>query len=145
MEEVQKAAAAVSPDDKKKAPEPHKAEFTNHGLITIDDYKFPHAIFVFDQSQTELGFETAFNKIALHLGLIEKPDIGMTILISPQWIMVAQLTGPYCSYYGMPAYFDGFAYAGIVNMQTTIKEWPATAGLVNDELKIFECMEKSCK
>ena len=70
MEEIQKAAAAAATEDKKsqekkdKPLESMKADFTTSGLLTIDEYKFPHAIFVFDSPQNELGFETAFTKCA---------------------------------------------------------------------------------
>lgn len=47
-------------------------------------------------------------------------------------MFIATLTAPYTHNQGMPVYIDGYAYAGIFNIQTIEKEWPATAGLVND-------------
>jgi len=45
----------------------------------------------------------------------------------------------------MPVYADGYAFAGILNVQVTEKEWPATAGIVNDELTPFQILEKSAQ
>jgi hypothetical protein len=40
----------------------------------------------------------------------------------------------------MPVYVDGYAYAGLFNIQVVEKVWPATAGLVNDQKKLFEIL-----
>jgi len=43
----------------------------------------------------------------------------------------------------VPVYVDPYAYCGILNIQTTIKEWPATAGLHDDTLSPYEILERS--
>lgn len=58
-------------------------------------------------------------------------------------MFVATMTGPYIQNKGMPVYLDGFAYAGLFNIQTVEKEWPATAGLEHDEKPLFELLEIS--
>jgi len=40
-------------------------------------------------------------------------------------------------------YVDGYFYAGIMNIQVVEKQWPATAGIVDDQLKLFEILEMS--
>lgn len=30
---------------------------------------------------------------------------------------------------GVPLYLDGYAYAGVINIQTVTQTWPATAGI----------------
>lgn len=68
----------------------------------------------------------------------------MTLIVTPNWMFVAALTGPYCHHNGYPVYPDGYTYAGLANIQNTEKEWPATAGLVEKtELSLFEVLEKS--
>lgn len=48
-------------------------------------------------------------------------EVGLTIIISPNWMFVATLTGPYTKHNGLPVYVDPYAYVGIVNIQNTIK------------------------
>ena len=55
----------------------------------------------------------------------------------------AVLTGPYAEFRGMPVYVDAYAYTGVFNIQVTEKQWPATAGLVDDVLFPYEVLEKS--
>ena len=46
----------------------------------------------------------------------------------------------------MPVYADGLAYTGIFNVQVSVKEWPATAGLVDKtDLTPYEILEKSSR
>jgi len=40
----------------------------------------------------------------------------VTILVTPKWMFVATLTGPYTKNKGLPVYVDGYAYAGILNI-----------------------------
>lgn len=78
------------------------------------------------------------------LGLDRLPEVGVTIIVTPKWMFVATLTGPYTHHQGMPVYIDGYAYTGIINVQNTEKDWPATAGLVDKtELTPFEILEIS--
>ena len=58
-------------------------------------------------------------------------------------MFVATLAGPYTTHKNMPVYLDGYAYAGILNIQETEKVWPATAGLAKHDLDLFEILEKS--
>jgi hypothetical protein len=40
----------------------------------------------------------------------------MTIIVTPKWMFIAALNGPYTTFRGMPVYADGYAYAGLINM-----------------------------
>jgi len=61
-------------------------------------------------------------------------------------MFLASLTGPYAENQGMPVYADGLAYTGIFNVQVSVKEWPATAGLVDKtDLTPYEILEKSSR
>ena len=66
-------------------------------------------------------------------------------MLTPKWMFVATLTQPYTHNKGMPVYLDGYAYAGIFNVQLVQKEWPATAGLIDDEKPLFDLLEVSSK
>jgi hypothetical protein len=45
----------------------------------------------------------------------------------------------------MPAYVDPYAYVGVFNIQITEKIWPATAGLIEDQLTPLQVLEKSAE
>lgn len=78
------------------------------------------------------------------LKLYDKPDLGLTVLLSPKWLFMSVLTGPYAqSDHDFPCYLDGFAFAGLLNIQTISKKWPATANLVDDKISLFGAIEKS--
>ena len=49
-----------------------------------------------------------------------RPDVGVTVMVSPRWVFVGLLTQPYTiATLGTPVYLDGLAYAGLVSLQTT--------------------------
>ena len=43
---------------------------------------------------------------------------------------------------GLPVYHDGFAYSGIVNLQTINAKWPATAGKNEEQHTIIGSLNK---
>lgn len=75
------------------------------------------------------------------LQLDEYPDTGVTLIVGPQWMFLAPMYRPYhiekeIEIEGgkdfdeqVPIYHDGFAFAGILNLQDCVQEWPATAGI----------------
>lgn len=65
------------------------------------------------------------------------------MIVTPKWMFVATITGPYTKHNDVPVYVDAYAYCGILNVQTTMKVWPATAGLQDDELSPYEILERS--
>lgn len=82
-------------------------------------------------------------QVSLNIILTIDIDVGVTVIVTPKWLFVATLTGPYTYNHGMPVYIDGYAYTGIINVQDVEKVWPATAGLVQSQPTIFETLEKS--
>jgi len=78
------------------------------------------------------------------LRLKQRPDVGLTVIVSPKWMFVGILSNPYTTNSNdCPVFLDGFSFAGLVSLQTVEKTWPATAGLENDELTVIEAIEKS--
>jgi hypothetical protein len=60
-----------------------------------------------------------FRRCSDFLRLDTRPDVGITVLISPRWIFVTLLTQPYAkATLGYPVYLDGLAFAGLVSLQT---------------------------
>lgn len=111
----------------------------------IPEYQFDHCIYQLTESVlTEEGLIYAYNKCMNFLRLKSRPDTGLTVLLSPKWIFVSLLTQPYATNSNdCPVYLDGFAFAGLVNLQTIDKTWPATAGLQDDSLTVIGSLEES--
>ena len=92
-------------------------------IILVPEFDFPHGIFKI--AYTELNVEGllyAYNKLANFLNLRNNGDIGLTIIVTPSWMFVAQLTQPYHveskrGQRDFPVYLDGLSYAGILNLQ----------------------------
>lgn len=42
---------------------------------------------------------------------------------------------------GVPVYFDGYAYNGVLNIQPVVQCWPATAGIGLEENRALEALE----
>jgi len=87
-----------------------------------------------------------YSRCSMFLQLRNRPNVGVTVLLSPRWMFVTLLTQPYVTApNGNPSYLDGFDFAGIVSLQETSDTWPATAGLDVNRISIFEAFEKSTK
>ena len=73
-----------------------------------------------------------------------RPDLGLTILITPKWFFCAILTQPYChTGDGNPVYMNGLDFAGLFSMQEITETWPATAGYNLTQPTIGEAFDKS--
>lgn len=71
----------------------------------------------------------SYTKCVVFLGLKEEENAGITVLLTPKWMFVAQIDKPYMeTHEGHPVYLDGFAFAGLVQLQTVEKVWPNTTG-----------------
>jgi hypothetical protein len=62
-------------------------------ITVISEYQFPHGIFKIASTDINVtGLKHAFEKLSSFLGLKNKPDLGLTIIVSPQWMFVATLS-----------------------------------------------------
>ena len=94
--------------------------------------------------QNDSGIQVVYAKCADFMRFKSRPDVGMTVLVSPKWMFVCPITQPYAhSSLGHPVYLDGLSLAGLVSLQVTEAVWPATAGLEDLQPTIFGAMEKS--
>ena len=83
-------------------------------------------------------------KCAEFLRFKSRPDVGMTVLVSPKWMFVCLVTQPYAhTSYGYPVYLAGLSFAGLVTLQIIEPTWPATAGLEDQQPTILSAMEKT--
>ena len=80
------------------------------------------------------------------LNLQNRPDSGLTVILSPRWMCVIPFTQPYCTApNGNPVYLDGFDFAGLMTLQSTDVTWPATAGLEDQTITISQALAASVK
>lgn len=87
-----------------------------------------------------------FKRCSDFLRLGTRPDSGLTCIITPRWLFLCILTNPYChAPNGNPVYLDGFDFAGLFSLQTTSLTWPATAGLKDQTITIFDALAESTK
>ena len=107
--------------------EAHAAE---EGLILLDEFKFPHAIFQLAPTEMNAdGLNFGYKKLENFLNMREKQHLGLTLIVTPQWMFMSTLQQPYYreqnipfevegkeQIAGIPIYLDGFAFSGIVNL-----------------------------
>lgn len=66
------------------------------GLTLVDEYTFPHAVFqISPADMNPEGLQYGYKKLYTFLGLNNKPETGMTLVIAPQWMFMATITQPY--------------------------------------------------
>lgn len=120
----------------------------------LDEYPFEHAVHTLDDGELSVeGLKYGYKKLASFLGLNENPDAGLTLIVAPQWMFLAPMYQPYHLEKeldifgsnledGVPLYHDGFAYAGILNIQDIQQVWPETTGVGFQEHNIVETLTK---
>jgi hypothetical protein len=86
------------------------------------------------------GLFFAYKKMFGFLGLNHHRNYGITLIVSPNWMFLGQIEQPYHLEKdldvpganledGIGIYLDGFAHAGILNLQTQVQKWPETTGI----------------
>ena len=120
------------------------------GLFMIPEFQFDHCFFQLDKNQyqsdpaTHLG--DVYKRCAEFLRFSTRPDIGVSVIISPRWFFLGILTQPYChAPNGNPVYLDGFDFSGLVSLQDTVITWPGTAGLEDQTVSIYQAFANSTK
>jgi hypothetical protein len=93
------------------------------------------------------GLKYAYSKIANFLKLGDLQSVhgcGVTLILTPVWMFVGIINKPYSvdPSTDVPLYHDGFAYAGILNLQTIKQVWPATAGMGYEKHKVLDAIHK---
>lgn len=129
---------------KTTAREQLEKDATSQGLFLVPEFQWEHCIMQLTENVlSEDGLVYAYSKCAGFLRLKQRPDVGITVLLSPKWMFVTPMTQPYTFNAGKPVYLDGYAFAGLVNLQVTEKVWPATADLVDDTHTVLGALNKS--
>jgi hypothetical protein len=87
-----------------------------------------------------------YEKCSQFLMVQQKPNSGITVIVTPKWFFMSMLTQPYCKApNGNPVYLDGFDFAGLISLQTTVDTWPGTAGIEDQTITVMEAYSKSTK
>jgi hypothetical protein len=72
--------------------------------------------FITELALSPEGLIYAYTKCCSFLGVKDMEDEGMTLIITPKWVMMVPLKDAYLiSDEGLPVYLDGFAFAGLFN------------------------------
>jgi hypothetical protein len=100
------------------------------GLVVLPEFNFKHVIYkMTEMNLSQEGLTYSYTKCAVFLGLKEEEHAGVTVVMSKKWMLVTQIQQPYMhSSQDYPCYLDGFAYAGLVQLQEVEKVWPQTVG-----------------
>jgi len=87
-------------------------------MFMMSEFTFDHVCYEITESVlNETGLTYAYNKCRDFLHLKSRPDVGLTAIISPKWILLAVLTQPYGkTEQGYPVYLDGFSFSGLVSL-----------------------------
>lgn len=108
--------------------------------MLIDEFKFPHAVIQLTPNDMNAqGLQYCYKKLSQFLNLMTTPEVGITLIVTPNWMYLSTIHRPYHLETlmnipganledGVPLYLDGFAYSGILNMQHIIQKWPGTSG-----------------
>lgn len=137
------------------------AEAADAGIVLLDEFKFPHAVYPINPSEMSIeGLKYAYNKVSTFLDLKANQDMGITVIVAPQFMFVCIVSQPYhmdsrkvmvdfeyseeqqAADADVNIYLDGFAYSGIVNLQEIVQKWPATAGQGYKKYNIIESITK---
>mmetsp|Transcript_15013 Transcript_15013/g.20384 ORF Transcript_15013/g.20384 Transcript_15013/m.20384 type:complete len:89 (+) Transcript_15013:1597-1863(+) len=87
----------------------------------IPEFNFDHCFYSLNPENLSNDPATQIVEVYIRcsqfLRLETRPDIGLTVLMSPRWFFVGILTQPYCtSPSGNPVYLDGFDFAGLFSL-----------------------------
>jgi hypothetical protein len=93
-----------------------KGASADANFFILDEFSFPHAVALHESALKAEPLIATYRKCYMMLNLDRSPDAGVTIIVTPKWMFVATLTGPYTQHNGMPVYVDGYAYTGIINV-----------------------------
>lgn len=100
----------------------------SQGLVLLLEFNFKHVLyFVTELAITPEGLMYAYTKCAAFLSVKDMEKEGMTLIVTPKWVMLVPLKDAYLfTEDGCPVYLDGFAFTGLFNLQKLSSKWPET-------------------
>ena len=111
----------------------------------IPEFQFDHCVYPLSESvMNEEGLSYAYSKCANFMRFKTRPDVGLTILITPKWFFCTLLTQPYCNAPdGNPVFMNGLDFCGLFSLQLIEEVYPATAGYDLKQPTVTEAFETS--
>ncbi len=84
----------------------------------LQEFSFKHVLYLITElAITPEGLIYAYTKCSSFLNVTNMEQEGMTLIITPKWVMMVPLKDAYTlSDEGLPFYLDGFAFAGILSL-----------------------------
>ena len=127
-------------------------EAEENELFMLDEFPFENAVCLMEEGAFTVDeLKMGYKKLANFLGFDENQDCGFTLIVAPQWMFMCPIYQPYHLESqidifgadlegGVPLYHDGFAYAGILNIQDMQQQWPETSGIGNKQHTALESL-----
>jgi hypothetical protein len=105
----------------------------------LPEFDFKHVIYkLTEQNMSSEGLLYSYTKCVVFLGLKDDDKSGVTMVLSPKWMLVTQIDKPYMhNSKGYPVYLDGFAFAGLAQLQEVETVWPQTAGQAAEQKSVL--------
>ena len=84
----------------------------------MQELNFRHVLyFITELAITPEGLIYAYTKCSTFLDVSNMEQEGMTLLVTPKWVMMVPLKDAYLfNEEGIPMYLDGFAFAGLLSL-----------------------------
>lgn len=123
-----------------------ETEFDEHGFLILEEYEgIPHVVTILANPNHD-SLKASYLKAAEKLELAKVDEVGVTILLGIDWMMVIPLTDPVSERGDIPHFIDPLSYVGIININFENKFWPQTAKIDEDKstpLKILQRASRS--
>lgn len=117
----------------------HIYKFSKDNIFKLPEFDFPHYVCILEKDLTDNSLLTSYLKLAEELDLPNLPNLGITIILSKDWLFVSLLSKPYLKLEnGLDLFIDPFSYAGMLNIHVKEHSWPQTAGIdVMNDIKAY--------
>jgi len=86
--------------------------------VILPEFNFKHVLyFITELAITPEGLIYAYTKCSTFLNVSSLEQEGMTLLVSPKWVMMVPLKDAYMfNEQAIPLYLDGFAFSGLLSL-----------------------------
>eukprot|EP00344_Euplotes_crassus_P006364 CAMPEP_0197017714 /NCGR_PEP_ID=MMETSP1380-20130617/79693_1 /TAXON_ID=5936 /ORGANISM="Euplotes crassus, Strain CT5" /LENGTH=615 /DNA_ID=CAMNT_0042444845 /DNA_START=516 /DNA_END=2363 /DNA_ORIENTATION=- len=117
----------------------HIYRFSKDNIFKLPEFDFPHFVCILEGEPSDSSLVADYLKICDELNLGELQRLGVTIIITKEWMFVATLSQPYMKIENdLDLFIDPFSYAGILNIHIKDHSWPQTAGIdVKDQITSY--------
>lgn len=91
-QEKRMAAASQMGGKQHRPVQPRETQAQEQGLLLIDEYLFPHAVFLLSKTDMNAeGLQYGYKKLVQFLGLGKTQHVGITLIVTPNWMFLSTL------------------------------------------------------